>query len=83
MDTVHQEMDHEEHGVIRKIVIDVEEESVHSILEEGKEKVAKDVQRGRFENSGDRHRGNERQGEKGTLSEGRQRVLKLDGSPAE
>jgi len=43
MDTVHQEMDHEEHGVVRKIVVDVEEEPVHSILKEGKEKVSKDV----------------------------------------
>ena len=48
MDTVHQEMDHEEHGVIREIVIDVEEEPVHRILEESEEEISKDVQRGRF-----------------------------------
>ena len=83
MDTVHQEMQHEEHGVIRKVEIDVEEEPVHRILEEGKEKVSKDVQRGCFKNSGGRYRGNERQREKGILSEGRQRLLELHGSPAE
>lgn len=43
MNTVHQEMYHEEHGVIRKVVIDVEEEPVHRILEESEEKVSKDV----------------------------------------
>ena len=52
MDTVHQEMQHEEHGVVRKVVIDVEEEPVHRVLEEGEEKVAKDVTRDCFKDSG-------------------------------
>ena len=60
MDTVHQEMQHEEHGVIRKVVINVEEKPVHRILEEGKEKVAKYVQRGCSKNGSGRYRGNER-----------------------
>jgi len=52
VNAVHQEMYHEEHRPIRKVVIDVEEEPVHRILEESEEKVSKDVQRGRFRDSG-------------------------------
>ena len=51
MNAVHQEMYHEEHGPIREVVVDVEEEPVHGILEEGEEKVPKDVQWDRFRDS--------------------------------
>ena len=52
-------MQHQEHRLIRKVVVDVEEEPVHRILEECEEKVPKDVQGSRFEESGGRYRGNE------------------------
>ena len=52
MDTVHQEMHHEERRPVRKVIIDVEEEPVHRILEEGEEKVPKDIQGDCFKDSG-------------------------------
>jgi hypothetical protein len=52
MNAVHQEVYHEEHRLIRKVVVDMEEEPVHGIFEEGEEKVAEDVQWGRFCESG-------------------------------
>lgn len=55
MNTMHQKMYHEEHVVIRKVVIDVEEESMHRILEKSEEKVSKDVERNCFSNSGGRY----------------------------
>lgn len=55
VNAVHQEMYHKEHGPIREVVIDVEEEPVHRILEESEEKVSKDVQRGRLRNCGGRY----------------------------
>lgn len=55
VNTVHQEMYHEGHGRIRKVVVDMEEEPVHRILEEGEEKVSKDVQRSRLRNSSSRY----------------------------
>ena len=71
MNTMHQKVYHEEHGPVRKVVVDMEEEPVHRVLKEGEEKVSKDIQRCRFCNGGDRYRGNERQGKEGVLSEGR------------
>lgn len=53
MNAMHQEMYHKEQRPIRKVVVDVEQEPVHGILEEGEEKVSKDVQRGRFRDGGD------------------------------
>lgn len=52
MNTVHQEMQHEEYWPIRKVVIDMEEEPVHRILEKSEEKVSKEVQRDCFSDSG-------------------------------
>ena len=53
MNTMHQEMQHKEHGLIREVVIDVKKEPVHRILEESEEKVAKDIQESCFRDSGD------------------------------
>jgi len=50
MNAVHQEMQHEEHRLIREVVVDVEEKPVHCVLEESEEKVSKDVQWNRFRN---------------------------------
>lgn len=59
MNTVHQEVYHEEHRPIWQVQVDMEEKPVHSVLEEGEEKVAKDVQRDSFCDSDSRYRGNE------------------------
>lgn len=43
MNAMHQEVYHEKHGLIRKVIVDMEEEPVHRVFKEGEEKVPKDI----------------------------------------